>query len=177
MALKSYEFTIIASGLDPRADDFEDRLFEAGCSDAIVAFVKGRIVLEFERAARSFGHALLSAVRDVTRAGARVERIEPDDLVSLTDIAERAGVTRAAASLYSQGRRGRGFPAPVARVTSDAPLWDWLEVARWMYRRRTISLNKLVQAKMVREANRALAQADGKIDDTPFARKVLQIAA
>jgi hypothetical protein len=46
-----------------------------------------------------------------------------------------------------------------------------------MYRRRTISLNKLVQAKMVREANRALAQADGKIDDTPFARKVLQIAA
>lgn len=175
--MNKYEFTIIASGLDPSAADFENRLFEAGCDDSIVAFVKGRIVLEFEREARNFGHALVSAVRDVTRAGAKVARIEPDYLVSLTDIAERVGITRAAASLYSHGKRGQGFPAPVARVTTDTPLWDWLEVARWMYRRRTISLDKLVQAKMVREANRAVALADGNIDDTPFARKVSQMAA
>ena len=81
--MKAHEFTIVASGLDPEADDFEDRIYEAGCDDATLSFQKGAIVLEFAREAASFAKALVSAIADVQRAGAKVERIEPDSLVSL----------------------------------------------------------------------------------------------
>jgi hypothetical protein len=171
--MKTFEFTIIASGLDPDADDFEDRLFEAGCGDATVAFVKGRIVIEFAREARNFSHALLSAIRDVQSAGATVEHVEPDYLVSLSEIAERSKLSRAAVSLYAKGERGENFPPPVARVTSESPLWDWVHVARWMFSRGSISLEDLVRAKIVRDANRAVIQSNGHIEHSGFARRVL----
>jgi hypothetical protein len=57
--------------------------------------------------------------------------------------------------------RAKDFPAPVARITTESPLWDWFEVARWMYRRRTLSLSVVVEAKMVKEANLALLQPEG----------------
>ena len=114
--MQTYEFTIVASGLDPTAPDFEDRFFEANCDDATLAFVKGRIVLEFQREARNFSHALASAIQDVMRAGATIEHIEPDYLVSLSDIADRCSLSRSAVSLYTKGERGEGFPSPIARI-------------------------------------------------------------
>src|SRR6266699_2203160 len=131
--MKTSRFTIIASGLDHDAPDFADRFFEAGCDDATIGFVKGRIVLEFEREARNFTHALTTAIQNVRDAGAIVEHIEPDFLVSISDIAERSNMSRAAVSLFAKGKRGEAFPAPVARVSTDSPLWDWVQVARWMY--------------------------------------------
>ena len=153
MKMKTFSFTIIASGLDPNASDFEDRFFEAGCDDATIVLQKGAIILEFDREAKNLSHALASAMRDVEMAGARVEHVEPDHLVNLSDIAVRAGVTRAAASLYATGQRGSDFPAPVARVTTDSALWDWEEVARWLYRHRRLSLADLLRARLVRAAN------------------------
>ena len=171
--MKQYEFTIVASGLDPDADDFEDRFFEAGCDDATIAFVKGRILVEFQREAHNFGHALASAISDVRKAGAAVQRIEPDTLVNLSDIAERSGLTRSAASLYAQGKRGDGFPAPVARVTTESPLWNWVEVARWMFRRRSLRLGDVVRARMVQDANRAIRRDEGRLEPTAFGQKLV----
>jgi len=105
--MNRYEFTIIASGLDPDSDDFEDRFFEAGCDDTTIAFVKGRIVIEFAREARNFSHALFTAIQSVQRAGATVEHIEPDYLVSLSDIAERCDLSRAAISLFAKVSGGK----------------------------------------------------------------------
>ena len=51
--MKSHEFSIIASGLDPEAPDFETRFFEAGCDDATIAFQKGHIIVDFTREAES----------------------------------------------------------------------------------------------------------------------------
>jgi hypothetical protein len=170
--MKKYEFTIIASGLDPTADDFEDRFFEANCDDATIAFIKGKIVLEFGREARNFSHALASAIQDVTRAGATVEHIEPDYLVSLSDIADRCALSRSAVSLYAKGERGDGFPPPIARITSESPLWDWVHVARWMFRRKTLSLAALVRAKIVRDANRAVAETGGQIENSRFGQRL-----
>ncbi len=77
--MKTYEFTVIASGLDPAAHDFEDRfLSDADGGDATLKFVNGRIVIGFQRRARNYGEAVASAIRDVMRAGAVVEHIEPD---------------------------------------------------------------------------------------------------
>jgi hypothetical protein len=169
--MKPFNFTIIASGLDPESDDFAERFFEAGCDDATISYQKGAIILEFNREGRSLAHALISAVADVHRAGAKVEHIEPDFLVSLSDIAERAKISRAAVSLFAKGERRKDFPAPVARVTTLSPLWDWVEIARWMYRKRTISRDVVVEAKVVRAANRAL-EAPGGFERAIFAKKL-----
>src|ERR1700675_2404183 len=107
--MKTHEFAIIASGLDPEADDFEDRFYEAGCDDATVSYQKGAIILEFAREAQTFAKALISAFSNVQQAGAKIERVEPDYLVSLSDIAMRSGLSRAAISLYSKGERSEGF--------------------------------------------------------------------
>ena len=171
--MTTHEFTIIASGLDVEADGFEDRLFEAGCDDATVALQKGAIILEFSREAASFRQAVASAYRDVLNAGARVGRVEPDHLVSLSDIADRAGLTRQAAALYSTGERGRGFPHPIARVTSRTPLWDWSEVAEWLHAQDRIDENALREARVVRAANLFI---EGSAPSPPdFARRLEEL--
>ncbi len=151
-----HEFSIIASGLDPRADDFETRFFDAGCDDATVSFQKGHIIVDFARDADSIADAVASAISDVMAAGAHVDRIEPDPLVSLADIAARSSMSRAAMTQYSKGQRGRGFPAPVARVTSDSPLWDWAGVAQWLVRNRKLPREKAIEAAVVKHANDAI---------------------
>lgn len=157
--MKTFDFTIVASGLDPAADDFEQRFYDAGCDDALIAFQKGHILVDFTRQAESLAAAIASAVGDVRRAGATVDRIEPDPLVSLSDIAARSGLSRAAVSLYFKGERGRGFPPPVARVTADSPLWDWATVARWLHDHDRLDRDAVIEAETVREANRTLAAA------------------
>jgi hypothetical protein len=168
--MKIHEFTIIASGLDPEAEDFADRFFEAGCDDATLSFQKGVIILEFTREAVSFSKAVASAYEDVLRAGASVDRIEPDYLVSLSEIAERSGKSRQAISLYTHGERGQGFPAPVARITSKHPLYDWEEVADWLVERDALPKEELVRARIVKEANLHLETSEAADDN--FVRRL-----
>lgn len=80
--MTTHEFSVIASGLDPQADDFESRFYDAGFDDALVAFQKGRIIIDFARKAASVQQAISSAVRDVRRAGAKIEHVEPDPLLA-----------------------------------------------------------------------------------------------
>lgn len=155
---KTHNFTVIASGIDAEGQDFADVFFEAGCDDATISIQKGLIVLEFDREASSFSGALLSALAAVEASGAKVERIEPDYLVSASDIAHRAKLGRAAISNYALGLRGQGFPHPIARVTTDSPLWDWVQVSKWMYNRHKISRSAVLEATVVREINRIVAE-------------------
>lgn len=173
--MKTFEFAIIASGLDPEAEDFEDRFFEAGCSDATLSFQKGVIIAEFGRKAVSFSQAVVSACRDVIAAGARIERIEPDHLVSLSDMSERCALTKQAMSLYCNGQRGSGFPNPAAKVMSKHPLYDWSEVAEWLCEHGKLSLDELVQARIVKEANVHFEVS--QVSDDNFTRKLEMLEA
>ena len=74
--MKTFEFSVIASGLDPSADDFEARFYGNRCDDALVSFQKGYIIIDFAREARTLDEAIASAVDDVTATGAHVERFE-----------------------------------------------------------------------------------------------------
>jgi hypothetical protein len=148
-----FEFSVIASGLDPSADDFESRFYGAGCDDATVSYQRGHIILDFAREASSADEAIASAVANVRSAGATVDRIEPDPLVSLSEIAQRAGLTRAAVSQYAGGHRGNSFPAPVARITSNAPLWRWASVAAWLCARNQLPREAVAEAEAVARAN------------------------
>jgi predicted DNA-binding transcriptional regulator AlpA len=163
MTMKEFEFCIIASGLDPQSEDFEQRFYDAGCDDATVAFQKGRIIVDFTRAANSIDEAIVTAMKAVEAAGARVDRVEPDPLVSLSDIAARSGMSRAAMTQYSKGQRGRQFPPPVARVTSDSPLWDWATVAKWLFQNDKIARETAIEAEAVRAANAAIESRETRL--------------
>lgn len=161
--MKTYEFSIIASGLDPAADDFEVRFYEAGCDDATIAFQKGHIIVDFARQAETVSEAIASAVENVRSAGATVDRVEPDPLVSLSDIAARSEMTRAAMSHYAKGIRGKDFPAPVARVTSESPLWNWATVANWLFRNGKLHKEDAIEAEAFFRANEAVQSGETEI--------------
>jgi hypothetical protein len=163
--MKKYEFSIIASGLNPEAEDFEQRFFDAGCDDATVSFQKGHIIVDFAREAESISKAISSAVQNVEAAGARVDRVEPDPLVSLSDIAARTGLSRAAMTQYSKGQRSKDFPSPVARVTSDSPLWDWASVAKWLFQHEKLSRDEAIVAEAVRASNAAIGAREKKLEE------------
>jgi transcriptional regulator with XRE-family HTH domain len=157
--MNMYEFTVVSSCPDADIALLTERLFEAGCDDATVSLQKGVAVIEFDREAKNFSHALSSAVSNVRSAGVEVLHIAPDHLVSLSDIAARAGVSRAAVSNYARGVRATDFPPPICRVTTDTPLWDWVDVARWLVRQTgRLTIDDVVQARVVRRENEILRQ-------------------
>ncbi len=172
--MKNFDFTIVASGFDPQGA-YEDALFEAGCDDATVSLQKGVLILEFDRRAVSFSRAVATACRNVLDAGLKVERIEPDYLVSLAEIAERAKLSRQAITLYAKGERGHGFPPPAAKVTSKHPLWDWCEVAAWLHGKSQISMDEVVQARVVKEANTHISAVEIGCDN--FLRRLEECKA
>lgn len=163
--MKKYEFSIIASGLDPTTEDFEQRFYDAGCDDALIAFQKGHTIVDFAREATSISAAIASAIKNVQAAGATVDRVEPDPLVSLADIAARTQMSRAAMTQYSKGQRAQNFPSPVAKVTSDSPLWDWSSVAKWLYLHKKLSREEALKAEAVRVANAAIESHAPKIEE------------
>lgn len=151
--MNSYEFTIVAGGLPTEGDDWHDNFLEAGCDDALLTLQRGLFVLHFDREANSLADAVESACTDVRNAGASIIRIEPDPLVSASDIADRAGITRQAVSLYVNGERGEGFPKPVACISGARPLWKWSEIAVWLHAAGKVSASIVEAAKLVDNLN------------------------
>lgn len=72
-----HEFAIIASGLHPDVDGIANIFFEAGCDDAALSFQNGALILDFARESASFSSAFISALGDVMKAVAKVERFVP----------------------------------------------------------------------------------------------------
>ncbi|MCS2162664.1 DNA-binding protein [Scandinavium sp. H11S7] len=129
-----FNFTLTLSGVTSDTTALEDRLFTAGCNDALVCFYGTAVYLEFDRDAQSLAQAVLCAVNDIESAGigARVESVD-STLVGLSDIAELTGLTRQAIALLKDGARGsRQFPGPVQRVKGNSPLWHWRTVVDWL---------------------------------------------
>ena len=72
-----HSFTVEITGGILRHPQCEDVLYEAGCSDALVAIVDGRMMVDFDRYASSYESAVESAVHDLRRAGATIGDITP----------------------------------------------------------------------------------------------------
>lgn len=130
-----YSFSLVLQGASELTPEIADALYEAGCDDALVGSRDGVLFAEFDREAPSSAKAIISAIRQVESAGVGliVMRVEPDELVSSAEIADRAGLNRETIRLYAMGRRGPGnFPPPVARLRSRSPLYRWTDVAPWL---------------------------------------------
>ncbi len=130
-----YEFTLLIEG-DISDQAVAAALFDAGCDDATFGVSDGRGYGEFLREGPTFADAILSAIHQVeTVSNLRVARIEPDDIVTASDIAERLDRTRESVRLLIAGKRGPGeFPAPISHSQERGRLWRWSDVAAWLER-------------------------------------------
>jgi hypothetical protein len=74
-------------------------------------------------------------------------------------------MTRAAISQYSKGQRSDNFPAPVAKVTAGTSLYDWAQVATWLYQHEKPSRDQAIEAAAVKEVNEALRTHEPNLRD------------
>ena len=100
-----------------------------------------------------------------------MRRVEPDDLVTQAEIAERLGRSSESVRLLASGQRGDGtFPAPAARTTSRGSLWRWSQVARWAGR----PSEEIERAEWIAVVN---ARLEFGLLDTPRERAMLKEVA
>lgn len=159
MLRDSYRFRLVLSG--PSIDgQTVERLLSVGLNDAMFGVQDGQTYAEFDRVAISFEIAVLTAVRDVEQHSEyMVDRVEPDDLVTMTGIAERLDLTRQSIALLVSGRRGDGtFPRPLSTADGKTRIWRWTEVERWFGERGdTGPQTDLRKSSFVGSINAALA--------------------
>ena len=136
--MKSYEFRLVFDVLAAELSDEDlDAFYEAGGGDALFGQSAGVFDADFTREAADILEAVVSAINVIETAGvgAVVVRVEPDDQVSIGDIAERTGRTNESVRLLVNGQRGPGgFPMPATRVgTGRSRLWRWADVVEWFH--------------------------------------------
>lgn len=154
-------------------DDEIDALYDAGCGDAGIETGPLGTVADFNREAPSLAHAIASAALDIEKVpGLRAVGVQCDNIVTLRDIAERAGVSREAVRLWSTGRRGPGgFPKPDFVTTGGEQIWDWEQVAEWLQNQRPAikypkSAIELMEAlRILCTADRVLAARDALLSE------------
>lgn len=121
---------------DARFDAFVDRINHLVDPDAVIAVRHGVAYLntgivesESESAsAAALRHA--SLIEEIGRA--KIIDID-DDLVDITDVAFRAGVTHETARLWAAGKRRAAFPQPAGSTTeTGARMWAWSDVHSWL---------------------------------------------
>jgi hypothetical protein len=148
-----WEFTLKLDSL-PDDDDVFDALYGAGCSDGSFGWVDDVAHVDFDREAPTFLEAVTSAIRDVESVPpVRVERVEHDDLLTISDIARRLDRTRESVRLLVEGKRGKGgFPEPVLG-TGRWRFWRWSDVLAWL---DDVPGSEIERARVIDAVNAAL---------------------
>jgi hypothetical protein len=157
--MKTYNFTLVLSGKNEPSEDLENVLFEAGCDDATLYFRNGIPYLDFDRETNSFEEAVISAIQQVEEAqsGLKVERVEPDDLVTIAQIARRLDKTREYIRLLTEGKRGSGdFPPPIAGFSEKSLIWSWKQVSKWCFAHHLIEAEAVTIAQNIADINHIL---------------------
>ncbi len=169
--MSEHAFTLVIAG-DLESAEALDALFEAGCDDATFGTVDQVGYGDFVREAPTLGEAVRSAIEQVESVpGLTALRVEPDDLVTMKEIAERMGRSRESVRLLIKGARGPGgFPPPVSHLKARSRLWRWSEVAAWAeqlaqpFDHRAAVLVATINAALTLRANAArLAPEDRKV--------------
>lgn len=130
-----YEFTLVVEGI--RVDDPEHAalLSGAGAADALLFEQGGITYLAFHRDAESGIAAVTSALGAVQSAYRSAEVVAIDfDLVAISEIAIRLGLSREAVRLYVEGKRrsqSSPFPRHIGVVGKGQRVWPWAVVHEW----------------------------------------------
>jgi len=151
----SFDFTLtFAVPLTLEVEKIEERLFEAGCDDAIIGFgQKGRIALNFTREAESAEVAILSALRNVKAALPHANLVEAaPDLVGVSDMAGVLGFSRQNMRKLIQ-THSASFPLPLHEGASS--IWHLADVLAWFSekQKRAIQQELMGVAQVTRGVN------------------------
>lgn len=143
MNTTSHNFTLVLhtdANEDEFLDEIADALIEAGWDDATFSVRYGVPQAEFTREARSLKDAVVMAIgQSEAVPGVEVARIEFDQMLTASAIAERTGRSRQNVQQWISGERGPGeFPGPVSSVVG-ASVWQWTTVARWLQEKMDLS--------------------------------------
>lgn len=129
--MSEFSFTLALEA--SRLSDTQIKALYETVPDSTTSDRGDRTFIGIDREAADFATAVVSAIEDVERAlpNVRVMTVEPEDLVSQADIAQRRGRSRESISQLVKGERGPGdFPRP-RHFVADRALWLWPEVERW----------------------------------------------
>lgn len=139
------EFTLKyrLSANDENHDALVERLYEAGCDDALVGLgVPGQLGLEFIREASSAEEAILSALADVKRAIPDAQLIEVGpDLVGLTEVADLLEMSRQNMRKVML-KNPAEFPVPVHSGSSS--IWHLALVLQFLQEREYLVSQPMV---------------------------------
>lgn len=159
MSADVVEVNLVVAGVDLAdertlaavAADLDDFLWsgEGGTAVATV-FAESDAVAEADRAAARIETAL---------PGAQVVRVQPD-LVTMSGIADRVGVSRQAVRLWVTGEATPAFPAPFAVLEPQAKpvkVWRWADVTPWLWEVKGLEFERLPSAAQVAAIDARLA--------------------
>lgn len=140
--MNNYHFTVVVRDARSDLSVLEDKFFEAGCDDALVCSYNDTIYLEFDREAENAEQAIHSALDNIRSLGFHDLIVEEQGYSTLAVMAERAGMTRQALSLYAKNKRGDGnFPRPMYGHASRSAMYFWPEVATWLFNQGKLHKN------------------------------------
>jgi hypothetical protein len=171
-----HEFTLILTGIEELTPEIVNALYESGCDDGLIGRQFGQGHITFSREAPTLQVAILSAIRDVRRAGVGVLRVDECNLVTPSEIARKIKRTRECVRQYIAGQRGPGgFPPPVCHITEGKPLWMWCEVAAWLHENNIIDEEDLRDAQHVATINSVLEAHHQRHLDPQLTEEVLSL--
>ncbi|MHB1928777.1 MAG: helix-turn-helix transcriptional regulator [Acidimicrobiales bacterium] len=141
--MNTYNLTLLVAGVD---EDRLDDIYEVTDGAANVELGdRWTSTVGYDVQAGTFADAALRAIKLIEEVpGLRVVRVEPDQLVWASEIAERIGRTRQSIDQLVKAQRGPGgFPSPVSGTVRN-PLWRWAEVEAWFaaYENREIDTER-----------------------------------
>lgn len=155
--MTTHTFKIV---LDRQPTDSElDKLFEAGCDDAVFGAERGLSIAEFDRESETLADAISAAALEIESVGLVPLRVIDEDVLTLADIADRIGQSRESIRRYATGDRGPGnFPPPLNPGREGTVFYRWSEVAPWIREKLELDVPDsdpgLVMANLVLQARR-----------------------
>lgn len=129
--MDTFAVSVVLDGIE-LDDDVLDTLFR-DLPDAVPSHVNGVVTVSAPLEAADPEAAALQLIGRlrILLPAARPVRLD-QDLVSVSDVAERTGRSRESVRLLVEGRRGPGgFPAPIGTVGDGIRVWPWAIVADW----------------------------------------------
>jgi hypothetical protein len=137
-----YSFRVTFRGDLGDPEQVADVLYGCGCDDATVSLERDGSAgyADFDREAIDALTAVVTAVEQIEAAGLHVVSVG-DDLVSVADIAERAGRSQQAVSAWINQVRGPGGFPPARTDRHWGAVYSWAEVADWLARHGLVDLD------------------------------------
>lgn len=145
---KTFQFTLVLKNADEDTVNLEDKLYQAGCDDALINYRNGAVYLDFDRKACSLEEAVMTAIKEVESSsiGAIVVHVAPEDFVTESDIAKRLHIKRQTVFLWIKRERHNKipFPKPIMKLSEKSPFWKWREITEWLFNNHIINEENIV---------------------------------